>query len=49
MRILSRGQVVVLLHGLLMDASLWEATIAELSADHRCLAPRCRWAPTATP
>jgi pimeloyl-ACP methyl ester carboxylesterase len=34
-----QGPVVVLLHGLLMDASLWDAVIADLSADHRCLAP----------
>ena len=33
------GPVVVLLHGLMMDASLWDGTIAELAADHRCLAP----------
>jgi pimeloyl-ACP methyl ester carboxylesterase len=33
------GPTVVLLHGLLMDASLWDATIGELSADHRCIAP----------
>jgi pimeloyl-ACP methyl ester carboxylesterase len=33
------GPTVVLLHGLLMDASLWEGPIAELSADHRCVAP----------
>ena len=33
------GPVVVLLHGLLMDGSLWDATIGELRADHRCLAP----------
>jgi pimeloyl-ACP methyl ester carboxylesterase len=31
--------VLVLLHGLLMDASLWDDVIAELSIDHRCLAP----------
>jgi hypothetical protein len=24
---------------LMMDASLWDETIAELSADHRCVAP----------
>jgi pimeloyl-ACP methyl ester carboxylesterase len=30
---------VVLLHGLMMDASLWDGPIAELSADHRCVAP----------
>jgi pimeloyl-ACP methyl ester carboxylesterase len=33
------GPVVVLLHGLLMDASLWDAPIAELSAEYRCVAP----------
>jgi len=33
------GPTVVLLPGLLMDASLWDGVIAELSADHRCLAP----------
>ena len=33
------GPTVVLLHGLMMDASLWEGTIADLSADHRCVAP----------
>ncbi|PZS18578.1 MAG: alpha/beta hydrolase [Pseudonocardiales bacterium] len=33
------GPPMVLLHGLLMDASLWDEPIAELSVDHRCLAP----------
>ncbi|MFF3311346.1 alpha/beta fold hydrolase [Streptomyces sp. NPDC002952] len=33
------GPVVVLLHGLLMDASLWDGPLADLSADHRCVAP----------
>lgn len=33
------GPVLVLLHGLLMDASLWDEVIADLSADHRCVAP----------
>jgi pimeloyl-ACP methyl ester carboxylesterase len=33
------GPVVVMLHGLLMDATLWDATAADLAADHRCLAP----------
>ena len=33
------GPVVVLLHGLLMDASLWTEVSADLSADHRCVAP----------
>jgi pimeloyl-ACP methyl ester carboxylesterase len=33
------GPVVALLHGLMMDASLWEDIIDELAVDHRCLAP----------
>jgi pimeloyl-ACP methyl ester carboxylesterase len=33
------GPPLVLLHGLMMDASLWDGPIADLSADHRCLAP----------
>jgi pimeloyl-ACP methyl ester carboxylesterase len=33
------GPVLVLLHGLMMDSSLWDETIAALSADHRCIAP----------
>ncbi len=33
------GPVLVLLHGLMMDASLWDAVINDLSADHRCVAP----------
>ena len=33
------GPVVVLLHGLLMDSSLWERVMAELAVDHRCVAP----------
>ncbi|MFC9638608.1 alpha/beta fold hydrolase [Streptomyces mirabilis] len=33
------GPVLVLLHGLMMDASLWDETINELAADHRCVAP----------
>jgi pimeloyl-ACP methyl ester carboxylesterase len=33
------GPTIVLLHGLLMNASLWDGPIAELSADHRCVAP----------
>jgi pimeloyl-ACP methyl ester carboxylesterase len=33
------GPVVVLLHGLLMDTSLWEEVIADLRTDHRCIAP----------
>lgn len=33
------GPAVVLLHGLLMDASLWDGVVADLAADHRCVAP----------
>ncbi|GAA4601945.1 alpha/beta hydrolase [Actinoallomurus liliacearum] len=33
------GPTVVLLHGLLMDASLWDGPVAELTPDHRCVAP----------
>ena len=33
------GPVVVLVAGLLMDASLWEEVIAELSPRYRCIAP----------
>ncbi|MFI6490150.1 alpha/beta fold hydrolase [Streptomyces sp. NPDC050564] len=33
------GRVLVLLHGLMMDASLWDATVADLSIDHRCVVP----------
>jgi pimeloyl-ACP methyl ester carboxylesterase len=33
------GPVLVLLHGLLMDGSLWTGVVEELSADHRCVVP----------
>lgn len=33
------GPVIMLLHGLLMDASLWDEVVADLAADHRCIAP----------
>lgn len=33
------GPVLVLLHGLLMDPSLWTGVIDELRTDHRCVAP----------
>jgi pimeloyl-ACP methyl ester carboxylesterase len=33
------GPVIVLLAGLMMDASLWEDVIADLSPGHRCIAP----------
>jgi len=31
--------VIVLLHGLMMDASLWDEVADGLSADYRCVAP----------
>jgi pimeloyl-ACP methyl ester carboxylesterase len=33
------GPVLVLLHGLMMDVSLWDDVIARLTPGHRCLAP----------
>ncbi len=33
------GPVVVLLHGLAMDGSLWRYVVRELCADHRCIIP----------
>ena len=33
------GPVVVLLHGLLMDSSLWDEVVAQLRGTHRCVTP----------
>lgn len=33
------GPVLVLLHGLLMDGSLWDQVVADLSGDFRCVVP----------
>src|SRR5439155_19799261 len=33
------GPVLVLVHGLMMDASLWDEVIAGLSPGYRCVAP----------
>ena len=33
------GPVVLLLHGMLMDASLWDGVIEALGPQHRCVAP----------
>lgn len=33
------GSTLVLLHGLLMDESLWHGVVAELARDHRCVLP----------
>jgi pimeloyl-ACP methyl ester carboxylesterase len=33
------GPIVVLLHGLIMDGSLWRHVVRKLRADHRCVVP----------
>ena len=33
------GPAVVLVHGLIMDGSLWSGVIDDLRADFRCIAP----------
>jgi pimeloyl-ACP methyl ester carboxylesterase len=33
------GPVVVLLHGLVMDGSLWRHVVSDLRTDHRCVVP----------
>src|SRR5690242_10579612 len=33
------GPVVVLLHGLLMDESLWDEVVSALASGHRCVVP----------
>jgi pimeloyl-ACP methyl ester carboxylesterase len=33
------GPVVVLVHGLLMDGSLWRHVVADLRSEHRCVVP----------
>jgi pimeloyl-ACP methyl ester carboxylesterase len=33
------GPVIVFLHGLLMDGSLWEAVVEDLRTDYRCVVP----------
>src|SRR5258708_15272116 len=33
------GPTIVLIHGLLMDGSLWRDVISDLRSDHRCIAP----------
>ena len=33
------GPIVVLLHGLIMDSSLWRKVVLELRADYRCVVP----------
>jgi pimeloyl-ACP methyl ester carboxylesterase len=36
---IGHGPTLVLLHGLLMDGSLWDSVVAELSGDFRCVVP----------
>jgi len=36
---IGQGPTLVLFHGLMMDASPWDGLIADLAADHRCVAP----------
>ncbi|MEU0046704.1 alpha/beta fold hydrolase [Streptomyces werraensis] len=43
------GPVVVLLHGLLHDASVWRHVIAELRTDHRLIAPTLPYGAHRTP
>jgi pimeloyl-ACP methyl ester carboxylesterase len=33
------GPVLVFLHGLIMDGSVWRKVVADLRADHRCITP----------
>src|SRR6266851_6865606 len=33
------GPIIVLLHGLVMDGSLWRHVVDELRADYRCIVP----------
>src|SRR3954463_14094118 len=33
------GPPIVLLHGLLMDGTLWDGPVAELASNHRCVVP----------
>jgi pimeloyl-ACP methyl ester carboxylesterase len=42
------GPPIVLLHGLMMDASLWTDVIAELAVDYRCIVPTLPSVPIAT-
>ncbi|MEV8567560.1 alpha/beta hydrolase [Streptomyces sp. NPDC051322] len=43
------GPVVVLLHGLVHDATVWRAVIADLRSDHRVLAPTLPYGSHRTP
>ncbi|MEU4494003.1 alpha/beta hydrolase [Streptomyces sp. NPDC023998] len=43
------GPVVVLLHGLVHDATVWRKVIADLGRDHRCIAPTLPYGAHRTP
>ena len=43
------GPVLVLLHGLMMDAALWDEPIAQLSGDRRCAGAAAGRRPSAGP
>lgn len=34
-----QGPVIVLVHGLIMDGSVWRKVVADLRADYRCVLP----------
>jgi pimeloyl-ACP methyl ester carboxylesterase len=38
-RDVGEGPVLVFLHGLMMDGTLWDEVVADLSVDHRCVVP----------
>ncbi|MFF3322721.1 alpha/beta fold hydrolase [Streptomyces sp. NPDC002889] len=43
------GPVVVLLHGLVHDATVWRTVVADLRRDHRCIAPTLPYGAHRTP
>lgn len=43
------GPVVVLLHGLVHDATVWRKVVADLGRDHRCIAPTLPYGSHRTP
>ncbi|MET7616792.1 alpha/beta hydrolase [Streptomyces sp. NPDC005408] len=43
------GPVVVLLHGLVHDATVWRKVVADLGRDHRCIAPTLPYGAHRTP
>jgi pimeloyl-ACP methyl ester carboxylesterase len=43
------GPVIVLLHGLVHDATVWRKVVADLAKDHRCVAPTLPYGSHRTP